>query len=502
MSTAIELDAAIAGALAAARASEQPQHLIVRRALAPGERALDPLAWIAAAGAAEDRFYLERLGAGRALIAIGSTCGFESAGEERFARASRWLRELRARTHVAGAQSERAAELVGGFAFAADETLAPGSAWEKFPNLRLWLPRWLVTRDARGTRLALAIRVSPGTTHGELHERVAATRREAEALAIAAAATTAETGPLPAPRIVRPARSYRRLVAGALDAIAKGQAEKIVVARALEVAGSRAPLARILRALREAHPHCAVFAVAPATRGGGAAPIFAGATPELLVRVSGRDVEAQALAGSAGRGRSAAQDARVRRALLASAKERHEHAIVVAALREALAPLCEEIALEEQPHALRLSGLQHLETRVRARLAPGASSRLLELAARLHPSPAVLGAPPAAAARWLSSHEALDRGWYAGGVGALDADGNGELFVALRCALLRGERARLFAGAGIVAGSHPAAESRETRLKLRALLGALSTSHLAARSEARSGEPSRTRADEAKRARG
>jgi isochorismate synthase len=236
----------------------------------------------------------------------------------------------------------------------------------------------------------------------------------------------------------------------------------------------RAPLARILRALREAHPRCAVFAVAPATRGGEAAPVFAGATPELLARVSGRSVEAQALAGSAARGRTALHDARVRRALLTSAKERREHEVVVAALREALAPLCEEIAFEEQPHALCLSGLQHLETRVRARLGCSESVRLLELAARLHPSPAVLGAPRAAAARWRSAHEALERGWYAGGIGAFDANGDGELFVALRCALLRGERARLFAGAGIVAGSRPEAEARETRLKLRALLGALS----------------------------
>jgi isochorismate synthase len=473
VSTEIGLDAAIAGALAAARASEQPQHVIVRRALTPSEVALDPLAWLVAAGAAQDRFYLERPSAGRALVALGSACGFESAGEERFARASRWLEELRGRTHIAGTEPERAAELVGGFAFAAGEAPAPGSAWEKFPNLRIWLPRVLVTRDERGTRLALAIRVEPNTAHGELCELAAAALREAEALAIAAASPVPEPAPLPATRIVRPTRSYRRLVAGALDAIAKGDAEKIVVARALEVAGSRTPLARILRALREAHPHCAVFAVAPAARAGETAPVFAGATPELLVRVFGRCVEAQALAGSAGRGRSAEQDARARRALLASAKERHEHAIVVAALREALAPLCEEIALEERPHALRLSGLQHLETRVRARLAPGGRSHLLDLAARLHPSPAVLGAPRAAAARWLSTHEALDRGWYAGGIGALDADGNGELFVALRCALIRGECARLFAGAGIVAGSHPSAESRETRLKLRALLGAL-----------------------------
>jgi salicylate biosynthesis isochorismate synthase len=460
VSCGAELDAA----LAAARASGQPQHLVVRRALAPGEAALDPIAWLGAGADAEERFYLERPSAGCALVALGSACAYESGGDDRFARASAWLKELRARTHAAGGDADRAAQLVGGFAFAAGDAPAPGSEWEAFPNLRIWLPRLLVTRDARGTWLAHAIRVEPGMTRDALRERAAAAERAVDAPALA------EVAPLPAQRIARPARSYRRLVAGALDAIAKGEAEKIVAARALELAGSPAPLRRVLRALREAHPHCAVFAVAPR---GGAAPVFAGATPELLVRVSGRTVEAQALAGSAGRGRTAAQDARARRALLASAKERREHAIVVSALEAALAPVCEEMALEDHPHALRLSGLQHLETRVRARLAEGERARLLELAARLHPSPAVLGAPRAAAARWLACHESLDRGWYAGGIGALDLEGNGELFVALRCALLRADGARLFAGAGIVAGSQPAAEARETRLKLRALLRAL-----------------------------
>jgi menaquinone-specific isochorismate synthase len=109
---------------------------------------------------------------------------------------------------------------------------------------------------------------------------------------------------------------------------------------------------------------------------------------------------------------------------------------------------------------------------VRARLAPGSGHGLLDVAARLHPSPAVCGAPRAEASRWLAAHEGLERGWYAGGVGWLDAAGGGELFVPLRCALLRGARAELFAGAGIVAGSTPALEQRETRMKLRTLLRA------------------------------
>nr|MDJ0869801.1 chorismate-binding protein [Myxococcota bacterium] len=144
---------------------------------------------------------------------------------------------------------------------------------------------------------------------------------------------------------------------------------------------------------------------------------------------------------------------------------------VVRALRAALAPHCRSLAVPEAPRLRRLDGIQHLETPIEGRLA--GRRGLLALAGDLHPTPAVGGAPRDAALGWIARAEDLDRGWYAGPVGFLDAEGGGELAVALRAALLRGETARLFAGAGIVEGSQPEAELRETRLKLGALLAPL-----------------------------
>lgn len=465
-------DWALEAALRTARERGRAQFLVVRRALTPAEAALDPLAWLAAAPPSE-RFYLERPSVGNARVALGSCADVQNYGADRLTRAGALLGELDAQVHVAGDTDAQRPAWVGGFAFAPDDSPEKGSRWSAFANCRFVLPRISMTRDASGSSLSFALRVAPSDTPDAARSELARAQCEAEALAAAVRLVDWRAGAPSALRVHRPARGYRRLVAEALDAIAKGEADKLVVARALDVSGVRAPLARILCALREAQPHCATFALAHPQRGDEPAATFLGATPELLVRVSGRSVEAQALAGSAGRGRTSSQDAHACRALLASAKERSEHEVVVEALRAALAPFCDELSRPGPPRALSLPLVQHLETPLRGRLATGESARLLEIAARLHPSPAVLGAPRAAAERWLAKHEALARGWYSGAIGAVDTRGDGELFVALRCALLRGDEARLFAGAGIVGGSRPDPELRETRLKLRAVLGAL-----------------------------
>ena len=145
--------------------------------------------------------------------------------------------------------------------------------------------------------------------------------------------------------------------------------------------------------------------------------------------------------------------------------------MVVRALRDALAEVCAEVEAPEAPRLLRLEGIQHLETPISGTLRRAGG--VLDLVGRLHPTPAVAGAPRAEALAWLAAHEEIERGWYAGPVGAVHRDGGGEFCIALRSALLRGKTARLFAGAGIVDGSRPDAELRETRLKLRAMLGAL-----------------------------
>ncbi|MDX2166285.1 MAG: isochorismate synthase, partial [Deltaproteobacteria bacterium] len=262
-----------------------------------------------------------------------------------------------------------------------------------------------------------------------------------------------------------PAR-YARAVAAATADIAAGRFDKLVLARTCALRATRRfDCARAAARLRQAYPGCTTFWLGE--RGGD----FLGATPEVLARVRDGALETAALAGTTGRGTTTASDAALADGLLGSDKNRREHAHVVVALTDALRPLSSALQVEATPRILRLPSLQHLLTPIRGRLAPGA--HLLDLVAALHPTPAVGGTPRAAALAALPRHEGWARGWYASPLGWFDARGDGDMVVAIRSALVRGRRAVLFAGAGIVAGSDPDAELAETRLKLQPLLSAL-----------------------------
>jgi isochorismate synthase len=281
--------------------------------------------------------------------------------------------------------------------------------------------------------------------------------------------------------------AYRAQISQALEAIARGDFEKVVVARSLEVQHrGRFALRRFLDELRQLYPSCTVFCV-----GRGSDSLIA-ASPEHLVSLDGETVEVAALAGSAPRGRTPEHDDALGRALRESKKDQAEHETVVRAVRAALADVCEALDGPETPRLLRLEGIQHLHTPLRGVLRGvrlhDERLRVLDLVARLHPTPAVGGLPRRPALAWLEQHERLQRGWYAAPVGFVDATGGGEFWLALRAALVReappareaagaGEpamsHARLYAGAGIVQGSVPELELAETRLKLRALLAPL-----------------------------
>lgn len=248
------------------------------------------------------------------------------------------------------------------------------------------------------------------------------------------------------------------LVEDALREIDRGELQKVVVARALEVELSRPPAPRELcEALARRFPTCRVFWL----QGQGA--VFAGASPETLAVIEGRRLRCDALAGTAAPGHP----------LLGLDKELREHRAVVDGLRAALAPLAESVEAADAPRVLSLANVDHLHTELRARLRPSAG--VAEVAAALHPSSAVAGTPRAAALRFLERREGLERGLYAGLVGLVGPE-RSELHVALRSALFRGRSARLFVGAGIVRGSVPSAEWEETELKAQALLGALGAS--------------------------
>lgn len=288
--------------------------------------------------------------------------------------------------------------------------------------------------------------------------------------------------PAPAPAQVRalprPGR-YRTMVREALAAIDGGAVDKVVLARslALEFADELDP-ARVLTALARHDRRGYLFAVDlehDAAHADSAGRTLVGASPELLVSRSGGRVVANPLAGTAPRRADPAADARTARELLRSGKDRHEHALVVAAVARTLRPSCVVLDVPAEPELVATSRLWHLSTRLTGTLDdpddPVSSALALGLA--LHPTPAVCGAPRAAAHQMISDIEPCARGFYAGLLGWGDARGDGEWVVALRCGELAGTRARVHAGAGIVAGSSPDGELAETRAKLGTILGAL-----------------------------
>lgn len=270
--------------------------------------------------------------------------------------------------------------------------------------------------------------------------------------------------PVPAPD------AYGRAVAEAVRRIREGELRKVVLARTLEIAaGRRLDPTQLLWRLRAVDPDCYAFAFPTGTE---RRRVLVGASPELLVSRRGLEVRAEPLAGSAPRSGDPGEDRASGERLLASAKDREEHAIVVEAIEETLAPMCEELERDPEPVLLATANVWHLATRFRGRLREPAPDAL-SLAIALHPTPAVCGAPRSVASRLIRELEPFERDGYAGPVGWVDADGDGVFALALRCAELRDDEARLFAGAGIVAGSDPALELDETERKFRALLDAL-----------------------------
>lgn len=320
---------------------------------------------------------------------------------------------------------------------------------------RAVVPRRILVRDGDGTRL-VAIDPSPGA-HGGPDP---------------GAEFVPEPGTGSPPRAHRdriryagsslPDLHWLEAVATATDRIDRGDARKVILARDHAVWCSEPfdPRHLAMR-LTERFPGCWTF------HHDG----FIGATPELLLARRGREVRSLVLAGTARRDPDPVVDERLGAELLASDKDRREHALAVDSVVEVLEVLCDDVVAPTEPDLLDLDNVRHLATNVTATLHDDMWA--VEVADRLHPTAAVGGTPRAAALAMISELEGMDRDRYAAPVGWMDATGDGEFGIALRCARLSGARARLFAGVGIVAGSLPEDELSETRLKLLAMQQAL-----------------------------
>lgn len=257
-------------------------------------------------------------------------------------------------------------------------------------------------------------------------------------------------------------QGWMEAVRQAIEAIRRGHLEKVVLARQIMVEAPRAFIqGDLARRLRLEYPGCFTFCF----------DNLVGASPELLIRRLGDVVDSIPLAGSARRGVTDREDAQLGTQLRESAKNLREHSLAVETVANRLAPFCSELLREPEPSLLLLANLQHLSTKIQGRLKGSPSA--LALAGALHPTAAVCGVPQERALDAIRSLENFERGRYAGPVGWTDHRGDGEWALALRCAQIRGKGARIFAGAGIVAGSDPATELGETALKLQAMLHAL-----------------------------
>ncbi len=431
---------------------------------------LDPISLYATARALgfEAVLWLEPA-AGRSIVGIGRAWAIEPAGPERFSTAAlAWRAVLTGAgdpTGAAAASPRPGPILLGGLGFSGRKP-ASGDAWSPFGAASLVLPTFTVSRDPAGAFLTIA--AGPEQIHDLDPERLE--RDWADLVSRCQDRPVAMGGA--SPRLIGPAgasvqstpdrAAWDRIVGQFAGAVGRGRIDKVVLSRRVVYrASADFDLAPGLRHLARTAPESTTFAF------GRQGATFLGASPERLARTKGRLFETVAIAGSAARGQDAADDARYAAALLASEKDREEQAVVVETLRSSLAPIVEVMDVPDAPGILKLSHVQHLVTPITGRLRE--EQGLLALAERLHPTPAVGGAPRDVALEMIAEHEHDDRGWYAGPIGWLGADGDGELMVALRCALVTGSQATLFAGCGIVADSDPAREWEESRLKLRAM---------------------------------
>jgi isochorismate synthase len=381
----------------------------------------------------------------------GKVVDFE-AGDDRILAASRlWRRVCESIAGPATATPIGGPVAVGGFAYRPDRD--PGEPWSGFPALLLRVPALAVTR-----------------VRGRTYATAAST--DAEALLELGEAANVPGLRAPAARrlevtAVRNPLAWTAAVEIAATRLRAGDAAKVVLAREVLARGDGVVSAALVaRSLRAAYPSCFTYLIT-----GADGTAFAGASPELLVRRSADRAFSQPMAGSVARGATDAEDERLARQLEDSAKDAVEHRLVSEFVVDALRPFARSVAARA-PEVVRFTNIQHLATSVTAELIhPPADA--LQLAAALHPTPAVGGWPRDAANAMIDELEGMERGWYAGAVGWIDGRGDGEFAVALRCGLLWEDGARLYAGVGVMPASDPARELEETELKFKALLTAL-----------------------------
>ncbi len=409
------------------------------------------------------------------LVAIGSASAVRREGPDRFEQVAAAWADLLEGAFLDGPTTQPPAAgplLVGGFAFSPDAA-GRDPLWDGFDGARLVVPRLLVASLPSGTWLTAAVVLPPAgpasADEGNRAVELAGLWRRVSGLSAPAFSALRPPPPTADLRCMAEepdVAGWRDAVGRLAGAVGRGRVDKVVLARRMDLRSDCSiDVAAALRRLAASAPESTTFAVTRGER------VFIGATPERLAWTDGPAFRTIALAGSIQRGADDEADERLARTLLASEKDREEHAVVVTMLRDMLTPLAEEIRVPPHPDVVRLRHVQHLATAISGRLRN--PTGVLPLVARLHPTPAVGGAPRDLALELIGEEERLDRGWYGGPLGWVDRRGDGEFVVAIRSGIVEGDRASLFAGCGIVADSEPDREWLESEWKLRALASAI-----------------------------
>ena len=409
---------------------------------------MDLSAAVLAARRPDDRFFCfeQPDRDGFALCGLGAAAVVEARGSQRFSAVASACREI---GHGLPCD-EPGPAWVGGFAFSPDGGTTP--EWSSLAPAQLVLPEVLLRRH-KGEAWMVITTNSAKTAERRLAELVPSSM------------PLFDPDPVEAARVASaaPPEHFESAIERAVERIARGDLRKVVLAREVRV-HAPAPIdpAVVYDGLRQGFPSCYCYLV------GTPELAFVGASPELLVRRDGQRVQTVALAGTRRRSADPAVDSHLGEQLMQSPKDREEQAIVTRRITRALEPVSVWVTAADEPVLVKVLNVQHLGTPIRAQLAEPLPA--VEVAALLHPTPAVGGEPADRALPLIPALEGLDRGWYAGPVGWTDLAEDGEFCVALRCALLRGRVAHLYAGEGIVRDSVPAEELAANEAKLQALL--------------------------------
>ncbi|HEX8074094.1 MAG TPA: isochorismate synthase [Thermoleophilaceae bacterium] len=456
------LDERLEHASALARRERRP---VLASVTSPIDPAIDVSAVVLAGRRTEDRFFcFEQPDRDRfALAGLGEAAAVESSGGGRFARVVAECRRLARDAFRDDPEPGTGAAVgpvwVGGFAFADEGGAVP--EWSSLPAALLTLPEVSLARQGDAAWLTASALVHGDEAPDALLERIEARLAELAP----AAMPLLDPDPVESARVAgaAPPEHFESAIRRATERIAAGEVEKVVLAREVRVHMPR-PVepGAVYDGLRAGFPSCYCYLV------GTPEAVFLGASPELLVRRDGQRAQTVALAGTRRRSADPSVDRHLAEQLLQSPKDREEQAIVTRRIERALRPVSVWVAAADEPVVVKVQNVQHLGTPIRAQLSDPIAC--VELAGRLHPTPAVGGEPRDRALPLIPALEGLDRGWYAGPVGWTDLAEDGEFCVALRCALLRGTVAHLYAGEGIVRDSVPSEELAANEAKLQALL--------------------------------